>query len=144
MKAPLKVSGNYQVQEIEIQDILRIDFEKDYSIKKIENNTVYLNRANKKIIYPFLEVKKLSDIEYEILFKDKNNMNIKKAIYIKGNISGYDFFEIKVYDLVFNKTKYFKYTTDSVSEVKLPASLFNQNQMYNLINYINQNGFVKE
>lgn len=145
MKTPLKVSGNYQVQQLEIQDILRIDFEKDYLIEKIENNYVYLNRTNKKIVYPFLVVTKLSDTEYEILFKDKNSKDIKKAIYKKGYASGFAcFYEIEIYDLVFNKNSYFVYTTNLVEEKKLPASLFNQNQMYNLINFIKQNGFITE
>ena len=145
MKTPLKVSGNYQVQQIEIQDILRIDFEKDYSIKKIENNCVYLNRTNKKTIYPFLEVKKISDTQYEIIFKDKNNKDIKKAVYKNGNVSGFNcFYEIEIYNLIFNKNTYFKYTTNLVKEKKLPASLFTQNQMYNLISFIKQNGFVTE
>lgn len=145
MKTPLKVSGNYQVQQLEIQDILRIDIEKDYLIKKIENNHVYLSRTNKKIIYPFLEVTKLSDTQYEIRFKDKNDKDIKKAIYKKGYVSGFScFYEIEIYDLVFNKTTYFIYTTNLVKEKKLPASMFNQNQMYNLISFIKQNGFITE
>ena len=88
MKTPLKVSGNYQVQQLEIQDILRIDFENDYLIEKNENNCVYLSRTNKKIVYPFLEVSKLSDSKYEILFKDKNGKKIKRAVYKNENVSG--------------------------------------------------------
>ena len=88
MKTPLKVSGNYQVQQLDIQDVLRIDFEKDYLVEKNENNCVYLTRSNKKIVYPFLELSKLSDSKYEILFKDKNGKNIKRAIYKNGYISG--------------------------------------------------------
>lgn len=145
MKTPLKVSGNYQVQQLEIQDILRIDFEKDYLIEKNENNCVYLSRTNKKIVYPFLEVSKLSDSKYEILFKDKNGKNIKRAVYKNENVSGYNcFYEIEIYDLIFNKNTYFVYTTNLVKEQKLPASLFNQNQMHNLITFIKQNGFIKE
>ena len=145
MKTPLKVSGNYQVQQLEIQDILRIDFEKDYLIEKNENNCVYLSRTNKKIVYPFLEVTKLSDSKYEILFKDKNGKNIKRAIYKNGYISGYNcFYEIEIYDLIFNKNTYFVYTTNLVKEQKLPASLFNQNQMHNLITFIKQNGLITE
>ncbi len=145
MKTPLKVSGNYQVQQLEIQDILRIDFEKDYLIEKSENNWVYLNRSNKKMVYPFLELTKLSDSKYEILFKDKNGNNIKRAVYKNGNVSGYNcFYEIEIYDLVFNKNTYFVYTTNLIKEQKLPASLFNQNQMYNLISFIKQNGFITE
>lgn len=145
MKTPLKVSGNYQVQQLEIQDILRIDFEKDYLIEKNEENCVYLSRTNKKIVYPFLEVSKLSDSKYEILFKDKNGKNVKRAVYKNENVSGYNcFYEIEIYDLVFNKNTFFVYTTNLVKEQKLPASLFNQNQMYNLITFIKQNGLIKE
>ena len=145
MKTPLKVSGNYQVQQLEIQDILRIDFENDYLIEKNENNCVYLSRTNKKIVYPFLEVSKLSDSKYEILFKDKNGKKIKRAVYKNENVSGYNcFYEIEIYDLIFNKNTYFVYTTNLVKEQKLPASLFNQNQMYNLITFIKQNGLIKE
>lgn len=145
MKTPLKVSGNYQVQQLEIQDILRIDFEKDYVIEKNEENCVYLTRTNKRIVYPFLEVSKLSDSKYEILFKDKNGKNIKRAVYKNRYISGYNcFYEIEIYDLIFNKNSYFVYTTNLIKEQKLPASLFNQNQMYNLITFIKQNGFITE
>lgn len=145
MKTPLKVSGNYQVQQLEIQDILRIDFEKDYLIEKNENNCVYLSRTNKKILYPFLEVSKLSDSKYEILFKDKNGKKIKRAVYKNGNVSGYNcFYEIEIYDLIFNKNTYFVYITNLIKKQKLPASLFNQNQMYNLITFIKQNGFITE
>lgn len=145
MKTPLKVSGNYQVQQLEIQDILRIDFENDYLIEKNENNCVYLSRTNKKIVYPFLEVSKLSDSKYEILFKDKNGKKIKRAVYKNENVSGYNcFYEIEIYDLIFNKNTYFVYTTNLIKKQKLPASLFNQNQMYNLITFIKQNGLIKE
>ena len=145
MKTPLKVSGNYQVQQLEIQDILRIDFEKDYVIEKNEENCVYLTRTNKRIVYPFLEVSKLSDSKYEILFKDKNGKNIKRAVYKNRYISGYNcFYEIEIYDLIFNKNSYFVYTTNLIKEQKVPASLFNQNQMYNLITFIKQNGFITE
>lgn len=145
MKTPLKVSGNYQVQQLEIQDILRIDFEKDYLIEKNENNCVYLSRTNKKIVYPFLEVSKLSDSKYEILFKDKNGKKIKRAVYKNGYVSGYNcFYEIEIYDLIFNKNTYFVYITNLIKKQKLPASLFNQNQMYNLITFIKQNGFITE
>lgn len=144
MRTPLKISGNYQVQEIQIQDILRIDFERDYAIEKYENDIIYLNRVNKKAVYPFLEIRRVAESEYQILFNDKNNKNIKKAIYKKGNISGHDFFfEIEMYDMVFNKDEYFKYSTDLIKEIELPDSLFSQNQMYNLINYIKQNGLIK-
>jgi hypothetical protein len=145
MKTPLKVSGNYQVQQLEIQDILRIDCEKDYLIEKYENNCVYLSRTNKKILYPFLEVSKLSDSKYEILFKDKNGKKIKRAVYKNGYVSGYNcFYEIEIYDLIFNKNTYFVYITNLIKKQKLPASLFNQNQMYNLITFIKQNGFITE
>ena len=145
MKTPLKVSGNYQVQQLEIQDILRIDFENDYLIEKNENNCVYLSRTNKKIVYPFLEVSKLSDSKYEMLFKDKNGKKIKRAVYKNENVSGYNcFYEIEIYDLIFNKNTYFVYTTNLIKKQKLPASLFNQNQMYNLITFIKQNGLIKE
>lgn len=143
MKTPLKVSGNYQVQEIEIQDILRIDFEKDYLIENLENNTVNLKRTNKKVLYPFLQIKQISNDEFEILFKDRNYKNVKKALYKKGIVSGFECFsEIRIYDLVFSTKKFLKYATDSIVEIKLPSSMFNQNQMYNLINYIKQNGFI--
>lgn len=145
MKTPLKVSGNYQVQQLEIQDILRIDFENDYLIEKNENNCVYLSRTNIKIVYPFLEVSKLSDSKYEILFKDKNGKKIKRAVYKNEKVSGYNcFYEIEIYDLIFNKNTYFVYTTNLIKKQKLPASLFNQNQMYNLITFIKQNGLIKE
>ena len=145
MKTPLKVSGNYQVQQLEIQDILRIDFENDYLIEKNENNCVYLSRTNKKIVYPFLEVSKLSDSKYEILFKDKNGKKIKRAVYKNENVSGYNcFYEIEIYDLIFNKNTYFVYTTNLIKKQKLPASLFNQNQMHNLITFIKQNGLITE
>ena len=144
MKTPLKVSGNYQVQEIQIQDILRIDFEKDYAIEKYENGIIYLSRVNKKAAYPFLELSKVAESEYQIMFNDKNKKNIKKAIYKKGSVSGYNcFFEIEIYNLVFNTDTYFKYSTNLIQEIKLPDALFSQNQMYNLINYIKQNRLVK-
>ena len=119
--------------------------EKDYLIEKNENNCVYLSRTNKKIVYPFLEVSKLSDSKYEILFKDKNGKKIKRAVYKNGYVSGYNcFYEIEIHDLIFNKNTYFVYITNLIKKQKLPASLFNQNQMYNLITFIKQNGFITE
>ncbi|WP_041610419.1 hypothetical protein [Treponema brennaborense] len=49
LKSPLKISGNFQIDEMEIQDILRIDYEKNYK-KAVDDNEqgLLLERVSKK------------------------------------------------------------------------------------------------
>lgn len=145
MKTPLKVSGNYQVQEIEIQDILRIDYKKDYKVITNENGIITLERTNKKNNYPYLSLEKVGINEYKLIFLDKSKKQVKEVIYTKGVLNNENcFIKILITDLIFNKDKKIEFITLKIENMNLPNSLFNQNQMNNLILYIKSNGLIKE
>ena len=144
MKMPLKVSGNYQVEEIEIQDILRIDFINDYEILNILDNEIWLQRKSKKAVYYFIAIKKEPKGKYRLIFQDKNKTNIKEAIYTEGIVNNLKCFsEIEIYNLTINTNKKLKYITKFVNKLNISQALFSHTQMGNLIDYIKNSGLLK-
>ncbi len=138
LKSPLKVSGNYKAEQIEIQDILRIDFEHDYKkLEQPESDTLFLERTNTKMPYPYLRFESLGASAYRIHFMDRNKQPVRTIKYSGKKINGYFCFaELEIRDLIFSKQKYFKYITHSLQKVSLPKALFSPAQMKNLLVYV--------
>ncbi|MGP1438486.1 MAG: hypothetical protein ACTTKH_05380 [Treponema sp.] len=122
LKSPLKISGAYQVEEFEIQDLLKIDFKNEYSITEINDNII-LERQTKKSPYKFISFMSTSDDTYELTFLDNKKNPIRKLIYHAGNVDGVHCFkQIDAYNLLFNKN--ISWVTESIQKVNIPSSLF--------------------
>lgn len=139
LKKPIKVSGSYEFNDLEIQDLLRIDFENDYRIIEEKEESLVLQRKNSKLAYNYIEFYPKEDDLYEMIFCDKNKKQIKKINYQKSNINGINLFsELSIYSLVFETNKFRKYLIESVRETKIPTVLFNDSQISNLIKHFNE------
>jgi hypothetical protein len=144
LRSPLKVSGNYQISEIEIQDIFRIDYAEDYSALTFDdaNETVLMERANRKMAYPYILISKPA-IEgasagiFEVCFMDRTKKPVRTLRFISGVVDGYTCFKtIEVYNAAFDKTESARYITQSMKAASVPAALFNESQMIQLASYI--------
>jgi hypothetical protein len=143
LRTPLKISGNYTVEHIEIQDIFHIDIETDYTVLNIEDETksLVLERTNNRMVYPFIKMRTLGDstkdnARYELLFLDRNKKPVCKVIYEAGYADGYYCFKtITVYNLLFDVKTFGRYITDSINRAQIPLSLFRETQMNQLISY---------
>jgi hypothetical protein len=144
LRSPLKISGNYQVSEIEIQDIFRIDYTQDYSVISFDdiNGTVFVERTNKKMTYPYARISRLpvdgaSTGIFEVCFMDRTQKPVRTLRFISGLVDGYYCFKaIEVYNMVFEKTEYARYITQSIKNITVPDALFNESQMIRLSSYI--------
>jgi hypothetical protein len=144
LRTPLKISGNYKIVDIEIQDIFRIDYANDYKVLAFDdiNETVFMERANRKMIYPYVLISKQyregnSDSLFEVCFMDRAQKPLRKLRFIPGLVDGYYCFNIiEVYNMVFEKTESARYITQSIKSVSAPAALFNESNMTQFISYI--------
>lgn len=136
MRMPMKISGSYKISEIDVQDILRIDFENDFKLVDQTEEIVTLERKNKRISYYYAELQKKGDA-FELILQDRNKQNIKKMVYEVGFLNKKKCFDkISVYDLVFETQKKNVYITEEYVEIKnFPQSLFNQNNFKELSVY---------
>ena len=137
MKMPLKISGNYKVEEIEIQDVLRIDYANDYKIYGQSENELHLERTSKKMTYKYITFTYISDNTYQIHFLDKDKKQIKELLYSARQVDDfYCFATIEIHSHVFTKNRYLKYETNGIELMDIPYSLFTSMQMTNLIDYV--------
>jgi len=136
LRMPMKISGSYKISEIDVQDILRIDFENDFKLVDQTEEIVTLERKNKRISYYYAELQKKGDA-FELILQDRNKQNIKKMVYEVGFLNKKKCFDtISVYDLVFETQKKNVYITEEYVEIKnFPQSLFNQNNFKELSVY---------
>jgi hypothetical protein len=124
LKNPLKVSGSYKIEEIAIQDILKFNFDTDFSVVEKKENVVSLERKNKKVSYAYALLTKEND-DFILILQDSNKNNVKKIIYSPGNIGDLKLFtKIYIYNLALDSTEYRCYVTLSVKPVKAASSLF--------------------
>lgn len=140
LETPLKISGNYQVDEIEVQDILMMNFNEFYSYEVLNENSIKLTKKNKKAVYSSgILAKKIFENQniFELILCDRNNTPIKKIIYFVGTINNKQCFnKIRIYNLSFENHKYSEYITLSLLPVKNNFSLFNPEMINALVTNI--------
>jgi hypothetical protein len=144
LRSPLKISGNYKVEQLEVQDIFRIDIEANYRVLELdtEEETLLLERSNAGMAYPFIKMHRLPKGEnggdvFEMTFLDRSRKSIRTVIYRAGVVDGYYCFKkITVYNLLFDTRSFGEYTTSSIREAIAPQALFRETQMDQLILYM--------
>ncbi|MGP1454186.1 MAG: hypothetical protein ACTTJ7_00260 [Treponema sp.] len=138
LKSPLKISGNFQIEDFDIQDILRIDYKNNYRQVSTENAQEFLfERVSKKMTYPYISIRQPSSKQYETTFMDKNKKPIKTLIYTAGYINNTEYFSnIEIHNHLFNASTTRRYITVSLSKIKIPTILFSSTQLEKLIPYI--------
>lgn len=135
MRSPLKISGNFKAHGMDVQDIFRIDFKKDYSITNIFTNSVLLKRVNKKMTYVFVKITKTKK-SFTLIFMDKNETPIKKIMYFPDKVGDfYCFKTIKVNDLIFHTDKTHVYKIISIKKANVPVSIFTSTNMLKILPY---------
>lgn len=137
LKQPMKISGSYKVMDIQMQDLLRLDFENDFEIDKTDNDiqSVLLKRINKKNSYSFLRLKKNENI-FVIEVLDNDKQKIKSIFYESSVLNGIELFsKITIYDDFLLEKSYYEYITTSFKVInqKISKNLFNPNFMDELI-----------
>lgn len=133
----MKISGSYKVMDIQMQDLLRLDFENDFEIDKTDNDiqSVLLKRINKKNSYSFLRLKKNENI-FVIEVLDNDKQKIKSIFYESSVLNGIELFsKITIYDDFLLEKSYYEYITTNFKVInqKISKNLFNPNFMDELI-----------
>jgi hypothetical protein len=138
LQQPLKISGSYKVMEIQMQDLLRIDFRNDFCIDGGDDgsdNTIFLKRANRKSTYSYIRLYKKNG-QYRAEMLDAKKQKLKTLIYETGEINGITCFSsVSITDDVFSTGAYYKYITVSMKSVKVSKVLFNPVFMDELIRF---------
>lgn len=137
LKQPMKISGSYKVMDIQMQDLLRLDFENDFEIDKTNDDIqfVLLKKTNKKNSYSFLKLKKQENI-FVLEVLDNNKQKIKSIHYESSILNGIELFsKITIYDDFLLEKTYYEYITTNLKTInqKLSKNLFNPNFMEELI-----------
>ncbi|MCK9170710.1 MAG: hypothetical protein M0P01_09875 [Treponema sp.] len=138
LQQPLKISGSYKVMEIQMQDLLRIDFRNDFCIDNGDaesGNTILLKRTNRKNTYSYIRLNKKSG-QYRAEMLDAKKQKLKTLIYETGEINGITCFSsVSITDDVFSTGAYYKYITVSMKSIKVSKVLFNPVFMDELIRF---------
>lgn len=134
LQNPIKVTGKYEVDEMQVQDLTRIDYTRDYEIVEESDNFLLLQRTNSKLSYYFIEFRTDGD-SYELVFCDKNKKQLKRIVYQKNSIDGADCLSMTVYPLVFDTEKYKSYIIYKITEIQVPTALFKSDKISSLIKY---------
>lgn len=133
LKTPLKISGAYKVEEFEVQDILKIDFKRDYKIIDSKDYIFTLEKQNPKVSYKYIIFTKKDKNIFELIFTDTKKVPVKKLVYHVENIDGYPCFaKIDIYNMIFEKYAYSSWITKSIKKLELPVSLFSYSQIKHL------------
>ena len=131
LQQPLKISGSYKVMEIQMQDLLRIDFRSDFCIDEGDDgsgNTIFLKRKNRKITYSYIRLSK-KNRRYRAEMLDTKKQKL-------GEINGITCFSsVSIADDVFSTGAYYKYITVSMKSIKVSKVLFNPVFMDELIRF---------
>lgn len=133
LKSPLKVQGSYKVEEADVQDILKLDFEKEYDILDFKDSILSLERKGQKSAYKFIFFEKTSSNEYTIIFADNKKNPVRKLVYHSGEVDGINTFkQIDIYNLLFKRKAYSSWVTESIKEVNIPSSFFSYSKIKQL------------
>lgn len=129
LKTPLKISGTYKVEEIEVQDVLKTNFKLDYKPVSLEGNILTLERKTQKAAYKFVLFENDGEI-FELIFCDKNKNPVRKIVYHNGKVDKITCFnKIDIYNLLFKKDSYSSWITEKIKTVNVPSSLFTHTQI---------------
>ena len=133
LKTPLKISGAYKLEEFEIQDILKTDFENEYRIAECKDGDLILERKTSKSPYKFIFFKMQEENTYSLTFADGRKTPTRRLTYHKGVVDGYPCFEkIDVYNLKFNTSEVSSWITESAKKVAVPSSFFSYSKIKQL------------
>lgn len=143
LKQAIKISGSYKVMDIQMQDLLRLDFQNDFEITEdFQPQSVLLKRVNKKNSYSYLRLKKSGEEQEEeknvfaVEVLDSNMKKIKSIFYESSQIKGITLFsKIAIYDEFVSAGSHYDYMTLDLKklDVKISKSLFSPNFMDELI-----------
>lgn len=125
LKQPMKISGNYKVMDIQMQDLLRLDFENAFIVEEKTDSTVLLKRSNKKSTYSFIKLmQNENDFVAEIF--DNKMQKIKTIKYLCSVLNGIKTFTtIQIYDEFITSGIHYDYITITQQETKVSKMLFN-------------------
>lgn len=138
LKQPMKISGNYKVMDVQMQDLLRIDFEQDFSVSEKTSSYVLLKKKNKKNTYSFIKIQRIEE-DYTAEIYDNRMQKIKTIVYKSEILDGKKAFTaIQIYDEFIESGVRFDYITTARSEVKISKSLFNPVYMDELIKKLDE------
>lgn len=85
MKTPLKIAGNYRQNGLDVQELLDIEYDKNYKVVEEQDGTVFLERTSKKMAYPrasIEETESSSQRAFRVLFYDLNNTPVREPYII--------------------------------------------------------------
>lgn len=145
LKQAIKISGSYKVMDIQMQDLLRLDFQNDFEITEdFQPQSVLLKRVNKKNSYSYLRLNEnLSGEEqdkernvFAVEVLDSNMKKIKSIFYESSQIKGITLFsKIAIYDEFVSAGSHYDYITLDLKklDVKISKSLFSLNFMDELV-----------
>lgn len=154
LKSPLKIGASWSVNDLDIQDILRIDFEYGYhvnglitkeSLSDITYTTefVELIRDNRNYLYPYVYFTTYNNNDdefrnkYIMVFCDNDQKPIKSAIYTEREINSklcFGYIEIRSH--AFNKNQTTICEIEKIEEVKVPKVLFSSSKIKEIIEYL--------
>ncbi|MBQ9239001.1 MAG: hypothetical protein IJ191_06795 [Treponema sp.] len=135
LKSPLKIAGSYKIQEVHMQDLLRIDYENDFAMKEDEsdNESIMLQRINKKVTYPYARLQ-YKDNRYVVEFLDSKKQKTKVLVYERMTVDGRDCFaKITITDTVFAPNVFYCFITTTIREIHVSDALFSHLYMDELI-----------
>lgn len=125
LKSPLKISGSYKVEELEVQDLLKTDFKHEYTVIASEAGILTLERKTTGPVYKYILFQKTGDATFELTFTDTKKKPVRKFVYHRGTVDGYDCFkQIDIYNVLFNKDIGDSWITEWIKPVEVPHTLF--------------------
>lgn len=138
-KKPIKISGSFSVDEIQMQDLLKIDYENDYEITESNLSEFLLKRKNKKISYAHLKLSyDASSKAYTVFVLDNDFKTIKKIVYEASFVDNIQCFSrIKIYNMAFNTNIENCFVTESIKPIKVSKALFVPEHMDELLKCVN-------
>lgn len=133
LKQPMKIAGNYKVMDIQMQDLLKLDFENDFQLEEATETEVLLKRTNKKSTYSFITLSK-NGKDYVAEIFDSKMQKIKTIRYCASILNDKPVFTtIQIYNEFIEAGMHYDYVTLLQKEAKASKTLFNPLYMDELI-----------
>ena len=153
LKSPIRIGASWNINNLDIQDVLRIDFENGYRLNDIVmkeelidiahiGEFIELQRVEKNYLYSYVYFSKYNsdsdDLQkYIMIFCDKEKKPIKSAIYTVKSVSNkmcFGYIEIQSY--VFNRNVKTTCEINKIEEIKVPKVLFTASKIQELAEYL--------